>query len=253
MTVILYVLLGLTVVAISAARVFSDKVLGGDTWWHLKEAKNRYALYNLLWVVAMIIGISVTPTPWWVGVILLLPVIAFCAWSISAAYDWDDTTNPGALMDRITWGAATGATKTHLKIRRFVGMGILGFLAIVWIAFAALGGHSDSNTDQAKDRGTASAPASPQGSPAAPKDSPSASPSINANCDVPADGISENAYNTTFTKNSVEVCVNGHWTTTQVKVGDKVQVVKWVQANGYEYDFISLDGKNVWTRTPYKP
>lgn len=160
MKYVLLVLLSLTAVAIPAARI-TYGILGTSPW---RDAKQKYNLYNWLWIIGLLIGVAVAPVPWWMGLTLLPFLLAICAWSISAAIDHDTTNNFGDLLDRWTWGAATGGTKRRLIVRRYVSMGVLALLVFTWIGVATAAaitgdGGSDNNAAPTKDNTATSAPA----------------------------------------------------------------------------------------------
>ena len=50
----------------------------------------------------------------------------------------------------------------------------------------------------------------------------------------------------------IDVCDGTNWVAQAVDVDTPVVVTKWVQAGGWEYDVIGLNGQQVLTRTKLK-
>jgi hypothetical protein len=218
--------------------------------WKLTQpnADEKSAIYGVGLIIAVMAGIGFLGMPSnGFGLIWVLAALVLGVVSVALVLDLP------AFIHNLLW-PATGFPRGRKY--QFITAGTLLALSLVFFVFMSIVGAANSgksdNAAPNNDRGTNSASASPAPSSAPAKGSPSASPSSNCVA-APTDGISDEAYDTTFTKNSIEVWVNGCWKTQSVRVGDPVHVEQWVQANGFEYDLISLGGKKVWTRTPYTP
>lgn len=248
----------LTVVAIPALRIWQVTPWRATSpLWDKKQAHN---LLHLAMLVGLTVFMGFAAIPWWVALILLLPILVICAWSISAAYDWKITTNIGQRMDNWTWAVS-------LKTRALVVGSFLALLAITWIAVAIIGAFGDGSASQAQPPTTSpttqapattapttsAAPTTQATSPApSPSDSTSATASSKQNCmdDIPVDKAVKQGYGTTL-GNTLDVCRSGKdWANIPTTPGTQVKVLKWAKDGAYEYDLITLNGKQVWIRVP---
>lgn len=258
---ILFILI-LTVVSVVGLRIW--QALPWRATSPAWDRKQQYNLVNLAWLTGLTIFVIMAPLPWWMGLVILLPILVLCAWSLSAAYDWDDTTSIGDFADRWTWGETGPATKLRLKIRRFAFIGVLGLLAITWISLAITSAVTNGTRTEGQPPAASPSVTTPTTAPTTPPAQPTSSPTVSPSAtgsssqkcmdEIPVDKAVNDLFlsKTAHDATEIQACLDGSWTGVPVKGDQQIKVLKWVQdkAAGYAYTLIDLKGKQVWTRTP---